>query len=54
MQKSCRGQQRGSGVKKAIMGGKFNIVIIMLLEVFGGRVLWEFRGNLGEKAIKRH
>ena len=39
--------------KKPIMGGKINIKI-MLFGVFGARVLREFGGNWGEKAIKKH
>ena len=39
-------------LKKAIMGGKFNI-IRMCYWVLGGKVLGESGGNWGEKDIKR-
>ena len=52
------GPRRGLGYYRAlngsfekdIMGGKINIKV-MLFEVFGGRVLGEFGGNWGGKAI---
>ena len=39
-------------LKKAILGGQFNMVC-QFFQVFGGRVLGEFGGNWGEKAVKR-